>query len=72
MSKGSPIIPVRMKQELLDRIQAARASANARRKGPELGLTEWIKQACEEKLAHLARSNKGKGKKKAGEEQAES
>lgn len=62
-SKGTRITPLRLSDELLDRIHASIASNNGRRREEEYNLTSWIRQAIEERLAKLERSRKG-GKRK--------
>lgn len=62
MSKGSPIITVRIGHELLAKMDAAIASANVTCFDEPFQRTRWIKKAIAEKLAHLARSKKKKGR----------
>ena len=58
MSKGSPIIPIRIHQSDLDRIEAAVRSSNQRRREPPYNRSSWIIAAITEKLDHIARGRK--------------
>ena len=57
MSKGSPIVPLRIPAELLARIDEAIKSANHNRAEAEYNRTSWILHAISEKLAKRQRSN---------------
>jgi hypothetical protein len=57
-SKGSPIKPIRFSESLLEEIMGALKSANRSRQQEEYDFSEWVRQACREKLGHLARSKK--------------
>lgn len=56
MSKGNPIIPVRVEPLMLALVEEAITAANERRREAEYTVSEWIRQAIREKLAHLRRS----------------
>lgn len=62
MSKGSKVTPIRIDASLREQIILAIAKSNLRRRDMPRSLSDWIRDACREKLAHLKRSNK-KGKK---------
>ena len=64
MSRGSPVTPVRLPQELIDRIVAAYKRANLTRKEEPYTLSSFIRHAIEEKLAKMER---GRSKKKKRE-----
>lgn len=63
MSKGNPIIPVRLTPELIAEIEAAIERANdstARADKEPYTVSEWIRSAIREKLAHGARGRSRK------------
>jgi hypothetical protein len=64
MSKGSPIIPIRINQIDLDRIEAAVRTTNRRRNLAPYTRSSWIMAAIQDKLDHMARSKKAKAKKR--------
>lgn len=51
MSFGNPIWPVRMTPDLVREIRAAIQAANTDRNDAPYTTSEWIRQACKEKLA---------------------
>lgn len=59
MSKGRPIVQVRLSDLTIDRIMVAMAEANQRRRLEEYTLSAWIRQAVQEKLQHLERGKRG-------------
>lgn len=63
MSKGSPIIPIRINQIDLDRINAAIAQVNKRRRFAPYTRSSWIMSAIQDKLAHMTRGQKARSKK---------
>lgn len=70
MSRGTRITPLRLSDELLERIQAAIDSNNARRGNKPYNVTSWIRMAIEERLDKLERGRKGRAAKKAPAEAA--
>lgn len=65
MSKGSKIISLRPGNDRLEAMQRYVASYNDNATiRPPIDLTEFIRRAIDEKLAHAARSN-SKGRKRA-------
>ena len=58
MTKGSPIIPIRIQPNLLDQINRAINNANANRRLEPYSRSSWILAAIQDKLAHLARARK--------------
>lgn len=56
MSKGSPIITLRIPAELLANVQVVVAETGANCKGEPWNLTTWILQAIKDKLAHQQRA----------------
>lgn len=58
MSKGSQVTPVRIPAALREQIILAIAKSNLRRRDMPRSLSDWIRDACREKLAHLERSRK--------------
>ena len=67
MSKGNPIIKLRVSREKLAEINSAIDSANVSRREEEYRISSWIRAAIEEKLAHLKRSKRKKQKKQVDE-----
>lgn len=59
MSKGSPVVPIRIPATLLERIETQIAESNPRRKGEPWTRSAFILSAIEEKLAKMERSRKG-------------
>lgn len=60
MSKGSPIVQVRVPADLLEEINNSIASCNENRQGEPYTLSSWILTAVHERLNKLARSSKTK------------
>ena len=60
MSKGSPIVPVRVPPLFLHLLKQAVIKGNRKRRGAPYTLSSWILTACREKLDHLERSSKKK------------
>jgi hypothetical protein len=60
VSKGSPIKPIRICEELLRRIADQIHMTEIHSFGDYRTLSEWIRQACEEKLAKMIRSRRGR------------
>lgn len=58
MSKGSPIRTMRFPEELVQRIEAAIASANDRKARTRYDWTSWVRKAINEKLSHLVRGKR--------------
>lgn len=67
MSKGNPIIKLRVSREKLAEIMSAIDSANVSRREEEYHVSSWIRAAIEEKLAHLKRSKRKKEKRQEDE-----
>lgn len=60
MSKGNPIVPIRMSPGLIAQIDSLIASANKLRRGAPYDRSSWITAAIKEKIAHRERSKKVK------------
>lgn len=60
MSKGSPVITLRIPQDMLDEMDSAIGSANWHSKIEPYRRASWIKAAIKQKLDHIKRSKKGK------------
>jgi len=60
MSKGNPILQVRVPAELLRQVESSIHSANLARKDRPYDLSSWIRHAIVEKLEKLKRSKKPK------------
>jgi len=58
MSKGSPLVPVRIPHELLERILAQMSMTNRFVYDEAYVVSSWIRKACEEKLAKMIRSRR--------------
>lgn len=58
MSKGSPYVPIRIPQELLERIKAQISMTNRFTRDEEYTLSEWLRKAAEEKLRKMVRSRR--------------
>lgn len=56
MAKGSTIKPIRFEDDLLAAIAAEIERTNSRRKGRPFKFSQWVRQACIDKLKHSARS----------------
>lgn len=63
MSAGNHITNVRLDEEMLTAIEAAIASRNKRSKQAPWTLSDFIRQAIQDKLDHTARGNGTKRKK---------
>ena len=68
MSKGSPIIPVRIPAELLAAVDAAIARTSLKRREGPWTRSAWILQALRDKLAHMERAARPKRSKKIKED----
>lgn len=66
MSKGSPIVPIRIPPLLLAEIDRLLKSANKNRKEAPYTRTSWILYAVTAKIDHIKRSNKKKRKEDSG------
>lgn len=55
MSKGSKVVPIRIPDELRKEIELFMMERNEYSREAPLSLSEWIRKACEEKIAHLKR-----------------
>lgn len=62
MSKGSPIIPLRLNEIHLREIDAAIKATNKRRSLAPYTRSSWIRAAIEDRLQHIQRSRKAKAK----------
>jgi len=58
MSKGNPIVQIRLTAETISRIESIIHLSNMRRKDAPYDLSSWIRHAIKEKLDKLARSKK--------------
>lgn len=67
MSKGSPIIPVRVPAGLLEDIEVAIAARNAHASGAPWTRSDFFLIALREKLGKMERSRRGKKKSVAGD-----
>lgn len=65
MSKGSPIVLLRVKQEVLDQIDAAVARSVDTRHDEPYTRSSWIMSAILAKLDHPARAKRSKEKRRA-------
>lgn len=63
MSKGSPVVTLRVPEEELARLDAAILACNSRRKGTPWSRTDFIMAAVREKLAKMARSRSSRKRK---------
>lgn len=64
MSRGSPIVPVRISPELLSQLKSLLEERNQRSSGAEWSMSDYIRSALAEKVAHTMRSRKGRKKPK--------
>lgn len=64
MSLGSPRRTLRVPQKLVEEIEQAIDSANARRREQPYDWSAWALKAIKEKLAHLQRSRGRKGRRR--------
>lgn len=62
MSKGSPMVPIRIPAELFQRIEAQIALTNVFARDEEYTVSSWLRKAAEEKLAKMIRSRRRKSK----------
>lgn len=63
MSKGSPIVGVRLSPLILAAVNDAVANYRETRKSGPMTLSRWIQEAIASKLAHAARSKRASVKK---------
>jgi hypothetical protein len=64
MSRGNPIVQMRVDDEFLQRIDEAIESRNKHSREAPWTRSDWLRQAVLDKLSHIARS---KGKKRTGD-----
>ena len=64
-SKGSPIVAIRFPEELKDRIETQIEMTEAWLSSPEIAFGQWVRKACEEKLAKMSRSRRARTRPKA-------
>lgn len=64
MSRGNPIVQMRVDDELLQKIDEAIESRNEHSREAPWTRSDWLRQAVLDKLSHIARS---KAKKRTGE-----
>ena len=69
MSRGNPIVQMRVDEEFLAMIDAAIASRNEHSREAPWTRSDWLRQAAMDKLAHIKRS---KAKKRRNEKSATS
>lgn len=62
MAKGSQVVFVRFPPELLAEMETAVGRANQHVTGEPYTVSSWVRACVKEKLAHLARAKKRKGK----------
>jgi hypothetical protein len=58
MSKGSPVVPVRIPAELLAVIDATVSRVNVKTRGEPYTRSSWILAAIRDRLAHMERAKK--------------
>lgn len=63
MSKGSPLIAMRIEPNILAKVDQDIAVMNRHRPRSETNRSNWIRRAILEKLAHRERSKRAKGTK---------
>jgi predicted DNA-binding protein len=64
-TKGTPLTPFRLSDELLERIDRAVASANKTGRKVPYNRATWVRHALEEKLAKLDRSRRKRSEEPA-------
>jgi hypothetical protein len=64
MSKGSPLVIVRMPAKLIDEMDRVMHLANHRRRGEPLTRSTFVRAAVKEKLAHMHRSRTYRAKRR--------
>lgn len=65
MSRGSKVVHVRLDDARLKAVQSAIDSANHHTRDVPYDLSAWIRQAIDDKLAHLVRSRRPRTSAKA-------
>lgn len=70
MSKGSPVVPIRLVPFVLERLDAAIAKNNTTRREEPWNRTTWIVDAILAKLAHQSRAEVQREKKRRKKELA--
>jgi len=63
MSRGSKMVNVRFPDPELDAMMQEVARYNQNPQNAESTLSDWIRRACREKIAHQTRSRRKAGKK---------
>jgi len=58
MSKGNPIVQIRLEPSTISKIESSIHSSNLRRQDSPYDLSSWIRHAIKEKLDKLARAKK--------------
>ena len=65
-SKGNPIVPVRFPRPLLEAVVAQVERLNSTSPAAPPDLSEFVRRAVEEKLAHYARSRRRRPNRRRG------
>lgn len=63
VSKGNPIIKCRVSRQQLEEITAALERRNKQADAGAMTITEWLREAIDEKLEHQARARKARSGK---------
>lgn len=63
MSRGSQIVPVRIGSEMLSQLKALLAERNHRSNGAIWSMSDYIRSALSEKIAHTMRSRAPRSKR---------
>lgn len=66
MSKGNRIVPVRISAEMMSAIEASIESLNVRAGPNHWNVSDWIRQAILDKLAHMQRSRRPRRRQDSG------
>jgi len=72
MSKGRPIVPVRFGEGTLSSMKRIVEQRNARTRNEPWTMSDFIRVAVEEKIAHMERSRRGRNGRKSVDNQQSS
>jgi len=61
MAKGTPVVPVRISDEVMLRVEQAIRSRNARAFDEPWTVSDFIRKAIKDKLDHMERSRRSRG-----------
>ncbi len=64
MAKGSCIVNVRFEESLLERVKEELAGHNEKSSDAQWSLSDWVRKAVMEKIAHADRGRKKSGEKR--------